>query len=110
MTPKEIAQRYVALSNAVNYEAMSDLFAEDADWIPIAPIPARRGRKAIRDGYLRQVKSNNKSIINDRYYVDGHTCVVEFDVDLGGGDTAAIVDILTFNEALEITRLAVYRR
>lgn len=97
-------------SNAVDYDAMADLFAEDAEWIPISPIEPRRGREAIREGYLRQVKATNRPIINDRYYTDGQTCVVEFDVDLGEQGTAAIVDVFTVNERGEICRLAVYRR
>lgn len=98
------------LSNAVDYDAMADLFAEDAEWIPIAPIAPRHGREAIRESYLRQVKATNRPIINDRYYTDGQTCVVEFDVDLGEQGTAAIVDVFTVNEHGEIARLAVYRR
>ncbi len=110
MNPKQVAQRYIALSNAVDYDAMADLFAADADWIPISPIGARRGRDAIRAGYLEQVKATNRPIVNDRYYADGPTCVVEFEVDLGDRQRAAIVDIFTVNAAGEISRLAVYRR
>jgi hypothetical protein len=105
-----VARRYIALSNAVDYDAMADLFAVEADWIPISPIESRKGREAIRRGYLQQVKRTNRPIINDRYYSDGNTCVVEFEVDLGDGDVAAIVDVFTLNDAGEIARLAVYHR
>ncbi len=110
MTPKALARRYIELSNAVDYDAMADLFAEDANWIPISPIEPRRGREAIRQGYLQQVKHNHRPILNDRYYADGDTCVVEFEVDLGDDGTAAIVDVFTLNHRGEIARLAVYRR
>lgn len=111
-TIESVARRYIALSNAGDYDAMADLFADDAEWIPLLPIASRRGREAIRDGYLRQVKATNRPIINDRYYTapDGRTCVVEFDVDLGEQGTTAIVDIFTLNDRAEIARLAVYRR
>jgi len=108
--PESVARRYIQLSNAVDYHAMADLFTEDAEWIPISPTQPRRGREAIRDGYLRHVKATNRPIVNDRYYTDANTCVVEFEVDLGEQGTAAIVDIFTINDHDEITRLAVYRR
>ncbi len=110
MNAEKVARRYMALSNAVDYNAMADLFAADADWIPISPIEPRKGREEIRRGYLEQVKRTNRPIINDRYYVNGATCVVEFEVDLGDGGVAGIVDVFTLNEAGEIARLAVYRR
>ncbi|AMJ63985.1 nuclear transport factor 2 family protein [Hymenobacter sp. PAMC 26628] len=107
---KSIAKQYVALSNAVNYNGMADLFAEAAEWIPISPMEPRTGREAIRAGYLDHVKSKNRPIVNARYYADGLTCVVEFDVQLEAGQIAAIVDIFTFNERGEIVRLAIYKR
>jgi len=110
MNPKGVARRYVELSNAVDYDAMADLFAEDADWIPISPIEPRKGRAAIRQGYQQQVEHTNRPIINDRYYAEGDTCVVEFEVALGGDRVAAIVDVFTVNDEGEIARLAVYRR
>jgi len=110
MTPKDVARRYVELSNAVDYNAMADLFAEDADWIPISPIEPRKGREAIRQGYLKQVEHTNRPIVNDRYYAEGDTCVVEFEVQLGDDRVAAIVDVFTVNDEGEIARLAVYRR
>ncbi|MDQ6775914.1 MAG: nuclear transport factor 2 family protein [Actinomycetota bacterium] len=93
MDAKDVARRYIELSNAVDYDAMADLFAADADWIPISPIEPRTGRDAIRRGYLEQVKHTNQPIINVRYYSDGYTCVAEFEVDLGNGSMAAIVDV-----------------
>ena len=107
---KSIAKRYVDLSNAVDYNGMADLFAEEAEWIPIQPIEPRIGREAIRAGYLGHVKSKNRPIINARYYADGLTCVVEFDVQLGEGEIASIVDIFTFNDSGQIVRLAIYKR
>ena len=110
MNAKDVARRYIALSNAVDYDATADLFAVDAVWIPISPIVPRKGREAIRRGYLERVKHTNRPIINDRYYSDGETCVVEFEVDLGDGEVAGIVDVFTLNSNGEIARLAVYRR
>ena len=110
VTAEDVARRYVELSNAVDYEAMAELFAIDADWIPITPIEPRKGRDSIREGYLEQVKHTNRPIINARYYADGNTCVAEFEVDLGDGERAGIVDVFTLNSEGEIARLAVYRR
>ena len=107
---KSIAKRYIDLSNAVDYNGMADLFAEEAEWVPISPIEPRTGREAIRAGYLNHVKSKNRPIINARYYADGLTCVVEFDVQLGASEIASIVDVFTFNERGEISRLAIYKR
>ncbi|QKG59189.1 nuclear transport factor 2 family protein (plasmid) [Hymenobacter sp. BRD128] len=107
---KGIAKQYINLSNAVDYNSMADLFAEEAEWIPISPIEPRTGREAIRAGYLAHVKSKNRLIINARYYADGLTCVVEFEVQLEAGEIASIVDIFTFNERGEISRLAIYKR
>jgi len=110
MDAEDVARRYIALSNAVDYNAMADLFAADADWIPISPVEPRKGREAIRSGYREQVKPTNRPIINDRYYSDGDTCVVEFEVDLGDAGVAGIVDVFTLNGDGEIARLAIYRR
>jgi ketosteroid isomerase-like protein len=110
MNIKEIAKSYIQYSNEANYNAMADLFAENAEWIPISPIEPRFGREAIRAGYLNHVKKINKPIINDRYYADGLTCVVEFNVQINEDELASIVDIFTFNEAGEIIKLAIYKR
>ena len=89
---------------------MSDLFHEDAEWIPILPIEPRRGRAAIRDRYINDVKPMNAPIINDRYVSDEGRCVVEFEVDHPERGRVAIVDVFDVDAAGEITRLAVYRR
>ena len=107
---KGIAKQYVDLSNAIDYNGMADLFAEEAEWLPITPMEPRIGREAIRAGYLNHVKSKNRPIVNARYYADGLACVVEFEVQLEDGNIAAIVDIFTFNERGEIRRLAIYKR
>jgi len=107
---KQIARKYIAFSNVQDFNGMSDLFEENADWIPISPIEPKKGREAIRERYLNHVKNINRPIINDRYYADGLTCVVEFDVQMEDGTTVAIVDIFTFNINAEITRLSVYRK
>ena len=107
---KEIARKYIAFSNAQDYNAMADLFDENADWIPISPIEPKKGREAIRERYLNHVKNINRPIINDRYYADGLTCVVEFDVQMEDDSFIAIVDIFTFNQSGQITRLSVYRK
>lgn len=107
---KSLARRYISLSNAVDYNGMADLFAVEAEWVPISPLAPRSGREAIRAGYLEHVKSKNRPIINARYYADGLTCVVEFEVQLEAGHIAFIVDIFTFNERGEIVRLAIYKR
>lgn len=110
MNAEDVAHRYIELSNAVDYEAMAELFAVDADWIPITPMEPRKGRESIREGYLAQVKHTNRPIINARYYTDGDACVAEFEVDLGDGELAGIVDVFTLNSEGEIAMLAVYRR
>lgn len=110
MNSKDVARRYVELSNAVNDNALADILADDAEWIPISPREPRKGREAIRQGYLQHVEHTNRPIINDRYHVAGDTCVVEFEVDLGGDRVAGIVDVFTVNDEGEIARLAVYRR
>ena len=107
---KEIAKKYMAYSNAVDYNSMADLFDENADWIPISPIEPKKGREAIRERYLNHVKNINRPIINERYYSDGLTCVVEFDVQMEDGTTVAIVDIFTFNINGYIARLSIYRK
>jgi len=110
MDAEDVARRYIELSNAVDYDAIADLFAVDAEWIPISPVEPRKGREAIRRGYLEQVRHTNRPIINARYYADGDTCVAEFEVDVGGGIMVGIVDVFTLNDDGEIARLAVYRR
>ena len=89
---------------------MADLFAEDAVWIPIAPIPARRGKAAIRERYLNEVKAMNAPIVDDVYVADEDRCVVEFIVEHPEHGRVAIVDVFDVNVQGEISRLAVYRR
>jgi ketosteroid isomerase-like protein len=107
---EQVARTYVAASNRCDYEAMSDLFHEDAEWIPIAPTQPRRGRAEIRERYLTEVRPTNAPIINDRYIADDRRCAVEFDVDHPQHGLVAVVDVFTVNQHGEITRLAVYRR
>jgi hypothetical protein len=107
---KSIAKQYLALSNAVDYNGRADLFAEEAEWVPISLIEPRTGREAIRAGYLNHVKSENRLISNVRHYADGLTWVVEFDVQLEAGEIASVDDIFTFNECGEISRIASYKQ
>lgn len=107
---KQIAKRYIELSNAIEYDAMADLFDENADWLPISPVEPKKGREAIRERYINHVKNINRPIINDRYYADGLTCIVEFEVLMEDKSTIGIVDIFTFNEQGKIVRLSIYRK
>ena len=66
-----------------------------------APTPCSRRTPA---------KDSNRPIVNDRYYTDGFTCVVEFEVELDDSERAAIVDVFTVDDTGHISRLAVYRR
>ena len=108
--PEQVPRTYIAASNRCDYQAMADLFHEDAEWIPIAPMEARRGREQIRERYLTDVRSMNAPIVNDRYIGDDRRCAVEFDVDHPEHGLVAIVDVFTVDDDGRITRLAVYRR
>ena len=107
---EQIARRYISASNRCDYEEMASLFHEDAEWVPISPMEPRRGREAIRERYLVEVKPQNAPIVNDVYTADEHRCVVEFEVDHPERGLVPIVDVFTVNAAGEIRRLAVYRR
>ena len=110
LTSEATARAYIAASNRCDYDAMSDLFHADAEWIPIAPIEPRRGREAIRERYLNEVRPMNHPIINDVYTADARRCVVEFEVDHPERGPVAIVDVFDVDDQGQITRLAVYRR
>lgn len=107
---KQIAKKYIECSNAVDYNAIADLFDENADWVPISPIEPIKGKDAIRDRYLNHVKKINRPIINDIYYADGLTCIVEFAVQMEDHSVVELVDIFTFNEQGKIIKLSVYRK
>lgn len=109
-TPERVARTYIEASNRCDYETMSSLFHEDAEWIPIAPIEPRRGRAAIRERYLDDVAPMNAPIINDRYIADETACVVEFEVDHPEHGIVPVVDVFTVDTSGQIARLAVYRR
>ena len=109
-TPEQVARWYIAASNRCDYEALADLFHPTAEWIPIAGIEPRRGREAIRERYLTEVKPMNAPIINDVYIADEERCVVEFEVDHPEHGIVPIVDVFTVDNAGLITRLAVYRK
>ena len=106
---ERVARLYIQRSNAVDYAGMADLFAADAEWYPLTATPTR-GAAAIRAAYLVRVRPMNRPIVNARYYTAGAVCVVEFEVDLGDGSAAGIVDIFTVGDDGLIVRLAVYRR
>ena len=108
--PERVARDYIAASNRNDQEAMVALFAEDAEWIPIHPITPRRGKPAIRERYLTQVRDLNAPIIDDIYVADNQRCVVEFTVAHPERGRVAIVDIFDVDRVGKITRLAVYRR
>ncbi|MEM8967474.1 MAG: nuclear transport factor 2 family protein [Bacteroidota bacterium] len=109
ITIKKLAKSYISKSNDIDYEGMAALFSLDAEWIPISPMQPRRGRAEIKDAYLQHVKKNNRPIINDRYFADGNTCLVEFEVVLEDNSTIGIIDVFTFNERGEIVKLKVYK-
>ena len=109
-TPERTARAYIAASNRCDYEAMSDLFHQDAEWLPLAPIEPRRGRAAIRDRYLHEVRPMNAPIVRDVYTADATRCVVTFDVEHPEHGVVPIVDVFDVDAAGEITRLAVYRK
>jgi uncharacterized protein (TIGR02246 family) len=106
---ERVARSYIEASNRGDHEAMADLFHEDAEWIPIAPIPPRRGAEAIRQRYLTEVKAMNAPIINAVYTADEARCVAEFQVDHPEHGIVPIVDVFSINDEGQITRLAVYR-
>lgn len=109
-TPERVARAYIAASNADDQHAMAELFHDDAEWIPIAPMEPRRGRAAISERYLTEVKALRAPIIEDTYTADDRRCVVEFVVDHPERGRVPIVDVFDVDPGGRITRLAVYRR
>ena len=110
MKPTEqVARTYIEASNRGDHAAMANLFHDDAEWIPIAPIPPRRGAAAIRERYLTEVKAMNAPIINAVYTADDERCIVEFEVNHPEQGIVPIVDVFTIDQDRKITRLAVYR-
>ncbi len=108
--PERVARDYIAASNRNDQEAMAALFADDAEWIPISPIEPRRGRSAIRERYVTEVKEMNAPIVDDVYVADDHRCVVEFVVEHPEHGSVPIVDVFDVDPEGRITRVAVYRR
>lgn len=106
---ERVARTYIEASNRGDHAAMADLFHTDAEWIPIAPIPPRRGAAAIRERYLTEVKAMNAPIIDAVYTADDQRCIVEFRVDHPEQGLLPIVDVFTVDDHGRITRLAVYR-
>ncbi|UTI64861.1 nuclear transport factor 2 family protein [Paraconexibacter antarcticus] len=109
-TPERVARSYIAASNRNDQQAMVDLFHDDAEWIPISPIEPRRGKPAIAERYLNEVKAMNAPIIEDVYVADSQRCVVEFVVAHPERGHVPIVDVFDVDHEGRITRLAVYRR
>ena len=108
--PEQVARSYIEASNRNDQQAMVDLFADDAEWIPISPIPPRSGKAAIAERYLTEVKAMNAPIVEATYVSDEARCVVEFIVDHPEHGRVPIVDVFDVSPAGVITRLAVYRR
>lgn len=110
LTPERIAREYIAASNRNDQQAMVDLFDDRAEWIPISPIEPRRGKAAISERYLTDVKEMNAPIVEDVYVSDAGRCVVEFVVNHPEHGRVPIVDVFDIDQAGLITRLAVYRQ
>lgn len=107
---ERIARVYIAASNRNDQAVMAELFDEDAEWIPTAPIAPIKGKTAIRERYLNEVRIMNAPIIEDVYVADRRRCVVEFIVDHPDRGRVPVVDVFDVDEHGRIIRLAVYRR
>lgn len=108
--PERVAREYIAASNRNDQQTMANLFHDTAVWIPTAPTSPRKGKAAISERYLTDVKAVNAPIVEDVYVADEKRCVVEFVVDHPQHGRVPIVDVFDVSGAGQITRLAVYRR
>ncbi|MGE0388406.1 MAG: nuclear transport factor 2 family protein, partial [Gammaproteobacteria bacterium] len=110
---KRTAERYVALVNAGDFDAVGDLFAEHARHLP--PPPARgfiEGREAILAFYKSFAQPLGARIVPINSVADGNSCVIEFDATTrdrpdGGNPSMAI---FTVDDDGKIVRMAIYRR
>jgi ketosteroid isomerase-like protein len=107
-----VAGAYFRLVSEKDVDAVVALFAEDAEMIP-TPRPAsgaHRGHHALRQHYGAAL--DKPLLFRDLHmYVDGRTCVVEVDVEIGHDrQRGELVDVFTLDEQGRIARLSVYKR
>jgi hypothetical protein len=112
MRTRLVAERYLELASAGDADAIADLYAEDAVFLPNPPHEVIvRGRDAIRQHYLEHVTAVKPEFRSLRWIVNGGDCCLEFVAYLPARDALLFsVDVFTVNPDGKIARMAAYRR
>ena len=100
------------LASIGDADRIADLYAEDAEFVPIPPFKITvRGRDAIREHYRQHVSSVHPEFVNLEWVVEGNKCVVEIDSKVAGSDDIIqVVDIFTMADDGKIARMIAYKR
>jgi ketosteroid isomerase-like protein len=112
---RSVAERYLELASAGDTDAIAELYAEDAIFVPAQPPEPRlarevRGREAIRRHYRDHVASRRPRFTKLEFILDPPHCVVEIEAETVGSDAPVhIVDVFTIADG-RIARMAAYRR
>ena len=109
---RAIAEKYLGLATLGDADAIAELYAENAELLPIPPNTAVvKGRDAIREYYQKHLSNLHPEYVSLDWTVDGRNCVVEIDSRVSGeAEHVYVVDIFTMTEDGKIARMAAYRR
>ena len=110
--PRAVAEEYLRLASIGDADGIAELYAEDAEFVPIPPFQITvRGREAIREHYRAHVSSVRPEFVRLDWVVEGNKCVVEIDSKTAASDDIVqVVDIFTMDDDGKIARLIAYKR
>jgi hypothetical protein len=106
-------ERYLELARAGDADAIAELYAEDAEFIPMPPAEGvYRGRQAIKAFYQSVSSGSRHPVYQSMHWVDdGLDCCLELHVLMSDPEEHLhVVDVVTATEDGHIARLAAYRR
>jgi ketosteroid isomerase-like protein len=110
--PRSVAEEYLRLAAAGDAAGIAELYAEDAEFVPIPPFRiVVRGRDAIRKHYEAHVSSVRPEFLKLDWVVEGNKCVVEIESRPAGSDQIVqVVDVFTIADDGKIARMIAYKR
>ena len=111
--PQQVCEKFVELVNAGDFDAIADMFAEDAVLSPPPAVaPPARGREAIRATYHASIATMKPTITSATFIPAGNRCAMLISGTSENGPQPAmdVVDIVTLDDAGQIASVVVYAR
>jgi steroid delta-isomerase len=106
---KAVMQAYLDNFNAGDADALTDLFADDANVEDPVGAPPHVGKAAIRAFYVDAMKNGAVlSLSAPMRGSHGNAAAMAFEAKIGTVMTVRIIDVMTFNDEGKITSMKAY--